>query len=296
MSTYTTNRQGNGNLTLTAEQNSEENEVNLLLKRISLDLPKLSLGLQRIARYVDIALEKIQHIANMCDIQPSAVIRFAKHFGFNGFSDMQRIFRDGMTAHISYQRNYKTRIRDLIDYSEKALSTREIAESYLEGSIAEMQTLKDQLQHNDDLQEAVRLLVDAPNFWVVGTNRSFPVASYLVYLLQHTEKPVHLVPGLGAMFSADLRALHSNDVMIAISFAPYGKETLNIVETARSKAVKIIAITDSILSPLNSLADVCLQVPESSVFGFRSLTNNMLIAQSMFVALAYQLEMQQSRK
>jgi hypothetical protein len=37
-----------------------------------------------------------------------------------------------------------------------------------------------------------------------------------------------------------------------------------------------------------------LVVTESSVFGFRSLTNTMVIAQSLFVALAYQLEIKYS--
>ena len=61
---------------------------------------------------------------------------------------------------------------------------------------------------------------------------------------------------------------------------------------AKSKGARIIAITDSFLSPLSQNATVSLIVTESSVFGFRALTNTMVIAQSLFVALAYQLEIQ----
>jgi DNA-binding MurR/RpiR family transcriptional regulator len=128
----------------------------------------------------------------------------------------------------------------------------------------------------------------------MGTNRAFPVASYLAYLLQHTEKPVHLVHGIGLMHTTEMRALRRDDVMLAISFSPYGKETLNAVELAREKGAKVVAITDSFLSPLSQNATVSLVVTESSVFGFRSLTNTMVIAQSLFVALAYQLEIKYS--
>jgi DNA-binding MurR/RpiR family transcriptional regulator len=256
-----------------------------------------SAGLKRIARYVEknfdhLGLEKIQDVARHCDIQPSAVVRFAKHFGFSGFSAMQRIFREGMSAQISFQRNYQSRIRDLIKTSDERLSTNAIAQSYLQGSIEGMQALKQQLQGSQDMKDAVEFLVQAPNLWVMGTNRAFPVASYLAYMLQHTDKPVHLVHGLGLMHAAEMRALRADDVMLAISFSPYGKETLQAVEVAKAKGAKIIAITDSFLSPLSQNATVSLVVTESSVFGFRSLTNTMVIAQSLFVALAYQLEIQ----
>ena len=283
----------------TAPRDAQSPAVNELLAEIGQEYESLSAGLKRIARYVEknfdhLGLEKIQEVAKQCDIQPSAVVRFAKHFGFSGYSAMQKIFRDGMSAQITFQRNYKSRIRDLIKHSDERLSTNAIAQSYLEGSIEGMQALKQQLQGSQDMKDAVEYLVHAPNLWVMGTNRAFPVASYLAYLLQHTEKPVHLVHGIGLMHTTEMRALRRDDVMLAISFSPYGKETLHAVEAAREKGAKVIAITDSFLSPLSQNATVSLVVTESSVFGFRSLTNTMVIAQSLFVALAYQLEIQYS--
>src|SRR5262249_49691972 len=52
----------------------------------------LSPQLKLIARYVEasrdsIALEGIQDTARHCGVQPSAVVRFAKRFGFSGFSE-----------------------------------------------------------------------------------------------------------------------------------------------------------------------------------------------------------------
>jgi len=45
------------------------------------------------------------------------------------------------------------------------------------------------------------------------------------------------------------------------------------------------------MSPLAGDAAVTLLVSESSTFGFRSLTNTMALAQSLFIALAYRLEL-----
>src|SRR3546814_20336799 len=58
----------------------------------------LSRRLQQIARYVldhpnEVALETLAVIAQRAAVQPSAIVRFAKGFGFAGASQMQRLFR-----------------------------------------------------------------------------------------------------------------------------------------------------------------------------------------------------------
>jgi DNA-binding MurR/RpiR family transcriptional regulator len=93
------------------------------------------------------------------------------------------------------------------------------------------------------------------------------------------------------MHDGQLRGLREGDVMIAISYAPYAEETLQATEFALARGARLIAITDSRMSPLGNDATVTLVISESSTFGFRSLTNTMALAQSLFIALAYRLEL-----
>src|SRR5262245_44130054 len=63
----------------------------------------LSKRLQQIARYVldepnALALETLAVLAERCNVQPSAIVRFAKSFGFDGATQMQRLFRDGLLS------------------------------------------------------------------------------------------------------------------------------------------------------------------------------------------------------
>ena len=90
-----------------------------------------------------------------------------------------------------------------------------------------------------------------------------------------------------------MRGVHPADVVIAISFPPYAKETIFAVETAVSRGTKLIAITDSRMSPLWSLGQTTFLVQDGSSFGFRALSNVMALAQSLFIALAYRLELEQ---
>ena len=204
--------------------------VDALLQRISAEYGSLSKQLKLIARHVEqyrdhLGLEKIQDVAQRCGVQHSAVVRFAKHFGFSGYSELQRVFRDGLAQQIAPSRNYQARIREVIDQASGRLSSADIASEFIGGAIAGMQELQRDL-HGSTLGDAVALLAQAPALWVAGARRSFPVAAYLVYALQHTDKPVQCVTGLGAMQEGQLRSLRAGDVMIATSFAPYAEETL----------------------------------------------------------------------
>ncbi|MDC6133845.1 proton-conducting transporter membrane subunit, partial [Burkholderia gladioli] len=138
---------------------------------------------------------------------------------------------------------------------------------------------------------AVELLAATDAIWLAGVRRSFPVVAYLDYALQHTGKRIQLVSGLGGMQAGQLRSLREGEVLLAVSFAPYAQETQKIVEDALQRGAKLIAITDSRLNALASGADVALLLQESDTFGFRSLTSTMGLAQSLFIALAYRLEL-----
>ncbi|MCX7275994.1 MAG: hypothetical protein NTZ15_01500 [Burkholderiales bacterium] len=69
-----------------------------LLACIGRERDNLSRQLCSIARYVQqhpqhIGSEKIVNLARSCNVQPSAVVRFAKHFGFHGYRDFKAVFR-----------------------------------------------------------------------------------------------------------------------------------------------------------------------------------------------------------
>ena len=104
-------------------------------------------------------------------------------------------------------------------------------------------------------------------------------------------KRVHLVSGFGGMYREQIRSVKKGDVVVAISFAPYGKETQYCVRAAQHHGAKTLVITDSQLSPLARHASAHLFVKEGSAFAFRSLTSTICLCQALFIALAYRLEL-----
>jgi DNA-binding MurR/RpiR family transcriptional regulator len=270
--------------------------VDEFLQRLVQEHGQLSRQLKLIGTYIEqhrdhVGLERIQDIADHCGVQPSAVVRFAKHFGFSGFSEMQALFRAGIATQIAPSRSYQNRIREAVARSDHPLDSTRIAQEFVGGAVAGLEELGRHL-HELPIDRAVELLAHAPSLWVAGARRAFPVATYLAYALQHTDKPVQLVDFAGAMHVGQVRGLRQGDVMVAISFAPYAEETMDMVLQARQAGATVIAITDSRVGALAQMGDVALMVQESAVFGFRALSSTMALAQCLFIALAYRLELE----
>ncbi|MGD7407997.1 MurR/RpiR family transcriptional regulator, partial [Ralstonia pseudosolanacearum] len=118
--------------------------IDAFLQRLTQEYDGLSKRLKLIARHVEthrdhLGLEGIQSMAAQCGVQPSAVVRFAQHFGFSGFSEMQRLFRDGLVQQIAPGRDYNLRLREVIESGSASLQPEQIVDEFIKGSIAGMQ-------------------------------------------------------------------------------------------------------------------------------------------------------------
>lgn len=250
---------------------------------------ELSDRLQRIARHIldepnDLAFETLAVAAERSKVQPSTIVRFAQAFGFSGASPMQRLVREGLLRE-DRSLGYAERIRQhRYAVSGDVEGPRQLLSEFVEGNILALQNLNHALGLRE-LSEAIDLLERAGTVFVAGFRRSFPVATYLAYLLAQTDKRTVLVDGLAGLQMQQIRALDANDIIVAISFAPYSAETVGLVEAAKGRC-PVVAITDSVIGPIAKDASLVLQVRESEVRGFRSLAASMCLAQSLAIGLA----------
>lgn len=252
----------------------------------------LSKRLQQIGRYVldqpnDIALETLAVIASRCGVQPSAIVRFAKSFGFDGASQMQRLFRDELLSS-NAALGYSERVRQL-DQAMNATGAQpgELLNEFVEGNQLALQGLLQSVS-GADMAQAVQGIIAARSIYVAGYRRSFPVASYLAYSLLQAGKRTVFVDGVGGLERQQIGLMDEDDLLIAISFQPYASEAVGAVEAASARNAKILAISDSLVSPIAKRADMVLQVRESEVRGFRSLSASMCLAQALIINYAFE--------
>ncbi|HKQ71740.1 MAG TPA: MurR/RpiR family transcriptional regulator [Polyangiaceae bacterium] len=258
--------------------------------------PTLSKRLQQIASHAldnpsELALETIAAVAQRAGVQPSSLIRFAKVFGFSGYSDMQRVFRFRLTDAMP---DYKERLRSLRGggetVGEQAKDVTALLEQFVEADIVGLQCLLQQKRTGELLEHAFKLIAESETVYLVAHRRSFPVSCYLAYAMSQMNVRNVLVDGVGGMFFQQVSHAGPRDVIFAISSKAYSPDVVQVVREAAQRGVKIIAMTDSPLSPLAEHAEVSLEVQQASVGLFRSLAVTMTLAITLIVGLGRHFE------
>lgn len=252
----------------------------------------LSKRLQQIARYVldepnELALETLAVISERCGTQPSAIVRFAKTFGYPGASQMQRLFRDGLlSSHVGL--GYGERVRHFNEaVARKPDRGADVLGEFVEGNTLALQNLS-QTVSEADMARAVHLIDEAEMVYVVGFRRSFPVASYLAYSLQQVNKRTLFIDGVAGLTRQQVQTIGPGDLLIAVSYHPYAEETIHAVEMAAQRGAKILSISDSLVSPIAKPAELVLHVRESEVRTFRSLAASICLAQALVIGFAFE--------
>lgn len=224
-----------------------------------------------------IAVSTVADLSKAAGVQPSAFMRFCQLMGFSGYSQMQRIFRD---SHAQRWPDYATRLENLRADGEESPSA--LLAEFVDAGRASLENLASTIVP-ETLEQAVETIAKAPMIHIIGLNRAFPVATYLAYTFEKMEVPAMLHGKFGNL---DHRhAILPNDVLIAITFAPYTQETLDLSDFARAQGCKLVAITDAINSPLHHMEATTLSVSEVDVGAFRALTAPLSLAITLAVAV-----------
>lgn len=263
--------------TLTAPGSIEEFQARLV--EISDGLPK---RLLQCADFIGlntdrIAVSTVAELSAAAGVQPSAFMRFCQLMGFSGFSDMQRMFRD--TYRMRWP-DYTTRLENLRATGSDSPSA--LLAEFVEAGRASLSNLAASLDATM-LDRAVEALVQAPTIHVIGLRRAFPIASYLTYAFEKMEIPAMLHDGVG---NFNMRhALRPGDALIAITFAPYTQDTIDMARYASENGHEVVALTDALNSPLHRLGSIALMISELDVGAFRSLSASLSLAMALAVSV-----------
>lgn len=230
----------------------------------------------------EIAFGTVSSIAEQAEVQPSALVRFAQALGYQGFSDMQEIFRSRLRDRIL---NYDERLQQLRQHAPDASKPNVIFHGFCAASARSIAALQEKLDPAA-LDTAVERLAAAETIYLIGLRRSFPIASYMAYALGKLGVRAMLVDAVGGLAAEQITFAGPGDVVLAISFTPYAAETVTLARAAAQKGVPVIAITDSPFSPLAQVAGLWIEISEANFEGFRSMAATLTLAMTLTVAIA----------
>jgi len=234
----------------------------------------------------DVALNPVATVARQAAIAPAAFIRLAKALGLEGYSDLQRLFRAPLQQ--AAKPSHSERIRHF--GGELALDNPHDPVAVLQAFSQANRVSLEHLQADAaalPLKQAIAMIQNARIVHVMGLRRSYALAAYLAYALNRVRQPAVQITALGGSVAEQASVAGDKDLLIAISFPPYAQDTVRVCEQARAQGCKLLAITNSVLSPLAREADLVLEVHDAELKGFRSLTSAFCLVQSLAMGIAF---------
>jgi DNA-binding MurR/RpiR family transcriptional regulator len=239
--------------------------------------PQFQMGAAFLLDHPDeVAVSSMRKVAERAQVQPASLVRLSQQLGFPGWNELRDLF----VARVRTRPEPLTsRARTLV----KGQAKDALAHDML---VAHQHNLEVTAAHNARVTvDAAKLLRRASHVHVAGFRSCYPVAFGLVYGYRLFRSTVSLLTGEAGTLEMQLRGIERDSATIVVSFAPYSVEAARVAEAALEKGSKLIAITDSAVSPIALNADKVLIFSHESPSFFPSLVAATAIAESLVAHL-----------
>jgi DNA-binding MurR/RpiR family transcriptional regulator len=174
----------------------------------------------------------------------ATVVRLAGKLGFDGFTGLQA----------AVQRDLASQLRPAAERIRQPLASDQLTH-HLQLELANVQSTLGAVA-SDALHEAVAMIADHERRVIVlSGDASVGVARQLVCDLSALRDDVALLDGNPVAVRRSTALLRSGDVVITIDLRRYDRWVVDACEAARQRGASVIALVDSVLSPIAERAD-----------------------------------------
>lgn len=242
--------------------------------------PTLSKSHRQISRFIldnynKAAFMTAFRLAEQVGVSESTVVRYAMALGFEGYPQLQEALQRDVRHHMTtLQRMQMTPEQDPASVLRTVVK-------------ADMQNIRATVEDVDGatFAKVVDAVYAARRIYIMGLRSSAPVAQFLGYYLNFMFDNVTVVTsGINDVLEQIVH-IQKDDILIGISFPRYSRRTIEGMRYAREKGAAIVAITDSMQSPLASAAGLSL-IARSNIASFvDSLVAPLSIINALIVAL-----------
>ena len=256
--------------------------MNDLITKIQSELPGFSKGQKQIARFIlehydKAAFMTASRLGVTVGVSESTVVRFATELGYDGYPHLQRALQEMI-------RNKLTSVQRM-EVAGDRMGGRDVLQTVLHADTDMIRVTLDEIDR-DAFQGAVDALMSAKRIYILGVRSSSALASFLGFYFNLLFENVTLVHtnSVSEIFEQVLR-VGPGDVLFGISFPRYSKRTLSAMKYARDRGARVIALTDSQLSPLARVADHVLLARSDMASFVDSLVAPLSVINALIVAV-----------
>ncbi|MBU5482827.1 MurR/RpiR family transcriptional regulator [Clostridium sp. MSJ-11] len=258
----------------------EDNKQDLM-RTIQTKFPRLSKGQKLIAEYIlkhydKAAFMTAAKLGTSVGVSESTVVRFANELGFSGYPKLQKALQELI-------KNKLTTVQR-IELSNDFINQESALKSVLKSDMENIRATLEKINHVT-FDEVVNSIFRARKIYIVGLRSSTAIAEFLGFYLNLILDNVKVTGyGVSDIFEHMLN-VSEEDLVIGIGFPRYAARTIEALDYAKNRGAEVVAITDSLLSPLAARADYTL-IAQSNMASFvDSLVAPLSVINALIIAV-----------
>ena len=221
-------------------------------EQILASFSNLSPKQRKLARYlIDhedvVAFASTSQIAEQTGTSAATVVRFCQVLGYEGYPDLQAAVRSQLPQ-------YRTAVQKLAERITNGKLTEHLPAQIAQANINNTQKTLSQIS-DSELTNIVAAIIRARNVRIFGSGLSAAAAISAEYALSVLGFAARACTNGGVSQLLEISRLTEQDLVIVISVWRYFRNTVEAAEAARAAGATCIAITDSPVAPVATLAD-----------------------------------------
>ncbi|NMC12818.1 MAG: MurR/RpiR family transcriptional regulator [Chloroflexi bacterium] len=249
--------------------------------RITNSLDKLSSRHKQIARFIldnqyFTSYASASQVGEKNNTTAATVVRFAQALGYEGYSELQEALRSDLPNYLTTAARMQKRMSA---NNPPASNSQQVFYTDIKNIERTASKLSEKSLDNalDAIQKAKRILI-------IGAGLSHAAVVFLAHSLKVMGFDALAIEGEGLQSAIEIAKIEPDDLLIAIDLWRYVRMTVNAVSHAKKIGNPVIAITDSVISPLAQMADISFEIAAEGIVHSLSLTALMSLL-NVFVAL-----------
>ena len=254
-----------------------------ILTYIQENMTSFSKGQKLIANYILQSYDKAafmtaSKLGKTVNVSESTVVRFAAELGFDGYPSMQKTLQEMI-------RNKLTAIQR-VEVSKERIGNQDVMTMVMQSDIEKIRMTLDETDQVS-FNQAVAAIANAKRIYVLGVRSASVLANFISFYFHFMFDNLVSVDtsSISEVFEQIVH-ISADDVFIGLSFPRYSKRTIKAMQYAKDQGAKVVAITDSKVSPLTKIADVSLLAKSDMASFVDSLVAPLSLVNALIVAIS----------
>ena len=252
-----------------------------LMRLIQGKFIRLSKGQKLIAEYIlknydKAAFMTAAKLGVSVGVSESTVVRFANELGFSGYPKLQKALQELIKNKLTTVQRLELRN----DYFSDGDALKGVLKADMENIRATLEKINENV-----FEDVVKSIFEAKRIYIIGLRSSTALSEFLGFYLNIILQNVKVVSyGISDVFEQMIN-VSEGDLVIGIGFPRYAAKTIDALAFSQDRGAKVVALTDSLLSPLATKADYTLIAKSNMASFVDSLVAPLSVINALIIAV-----------